>query len=566
MNIIQSLPPKEIVTFNTPVSLDIEMFQQTDGKLHRPTGDFACISVGIGDDVYVIQDKKLLPELFQNIERAQYWILHNALYDIRQLRRWVEIKDRPLWDTMIVEQVLWGGYYGIGEFSLADLTRRYLDYKMDKDTRDDFIRGSYMTQSMLEYAALDANLTLQVYQKQQEEIALRKYDMKVYWDADEPSIWTILDLKPVKVNVKRWLEMAEEFVRRGREIEEELGVNVYSHTQVKEYIYKLTRKQIKDTQETTLTELEAEYPQVKQLLLARRYRKASSTYGEKWITENVEDGNLVYSDFHVNGTETGRWSSSSPNLLNIPARKIPEYRELFINNKGRMIVADISQQEPRCLAYLSNDKNLIKAFVDKEDIHLYVTRNIFNDDTIEKGDPRRDVGKMINLATSYGMTAKGLASRLQIGEDDAEKFLRAYFNRFPDVDNYIKRQRIYAQSHGYVNTIMGRRIWINPHNFQADNNAINAPIQGSSADFTKVWVNDFRSRCIIKGVEFPVCAVIYDEVLMDVEKENEAMYIEMLTGAFYDTAKRLVPTVPFALDVEKGKSWACKRLAEEDEE
>jgi len=335
---------------------------------------------------------------------------------------------------------------------------------------------------------------------------------------------------------------------------------------VKEFIYKLTHKQIKDTQESTLAELEAEYPQVKQLLLARRYRKASSTYGEKWINENVEEGDLVYSDFHVNGTETGRFSSSSPNLLNIPARKIPEYRELFVNSKGRMVVADISQQEPRVLAYLSNDKNLIKAFVDKEDIHLYVTRNIFNDDTIEKGDPRRDVGKMINLATSYGMTAKGLASRLQISEDDAESFLRAYFNRFPDVDNFIKRQRMYASSHEYVNTIMGRRIWINKHNFQWENNAINAPIQGSSADFTKVWVNDFRNRCTIKGVEFPVCAVIYDEVLMDVEKENEAMYIEMLTGAFYDTAKRLVPTVPFALDVEKGKSWACKRLAEEEEE
>lgn len=563
MNIIRGLPP--FVDSNTDCSIDLEIFGMS-GRLHRPSGEFASMQIGIGDDVYVITSVKQAQEAWDRIKNARHIIIQNALFDIFHLRRWITIEERPVWDLMIVEQVLWGGYYGVGEFSLADMARRYLNVRMDKSTRMDFASSSfYMTNEMLKYAADDASIALQIYHKQVEEIEKRKYDMRVYWEADEPSIWTILDMKPIKVRVKRWLEMADEFEERGRQIEDEIGVNVNSLKQVVAYINKVSRRSIANAQEATLLAIADKVPQVAPILEAKRYRKAASTYGRRWIEENVEDGDLVYSSFHVNGTETGRFSSASPNLLNIPARKIPEYRELFIQSRGRIVVADIGQQEPRCLAYLSGDKNLIKAFVDKEDIHLYVARNVFGDDTIKKGDPRREVGKMINLATSYGMTAKGLADRLMIDEAEAEKFLVAYFHRFPDVDNFIKRQRIFASSHEFVTTVMGRRVWINQHNFQWTNNAINAPIQGSSADFTKVWVNDFRKRCISGGLEFPVTMVVYDEVVMDVDKENEMRYIELLTDSFNDTASLLFPTVPFQIDVAKGKSWACKSTMEEED-
>jgi len=250
-------------------------------------------------------------------------------------------------------------------------------------------------------------------------------------------------------------------------------------------------------------------------------------------------------------------------LQNIPARKIPEYRELFVQSKGRMIVADVAQQEPRCLAYLSNDKNLKAVFTNHEDIHLSVTRAIYGDDTIEKSDPRRETGKMINLATSYGMSAKEMSKRIGVTEDEADKFLRAYFNRFPDVDNFISRSRMKAQKYGYVETIMGRRVWMNEHSYQMNNTAINAPIQGSAADFTKMWVNTFRTYCQRMDLEFPVCMVIHDEVVMDIAKDKEGDYKIALDTAFKDVANKLFPTVPFEYEVFSGTKWSCKKGDEE---
>jgi DNA polymerase-1 len=202
-------------------------------------------------------------------------------------------------------------------------------------------------------------------------------------------------------------------------------------------------------------------------------------------------------------------------------------------------------------------------FTNKEDIHLSVTRAIYGDDTIKKSDPRREIGKMINLATSYGMSAKEMAKRIGITEDEADKFLRAYFNRFPDVDNFIARSRMLAQKKGYVETVMGRRVWMNEHNYQVNNNAINAPIQGSAADFTKVWINTFRTYCDRMNIEFPVVMVIHDEVVMDIPKDKESDYKIALDTSFKDTANKLFPTVPFEYEIFGGKSWACKKGEEE---
>jgi len=171
---------------------------------------------------------------------------------------------------------------------------------------------------------------------------------------------------------------------------------------------------------------------------------------------------------------------------------------------------------------------------------------------------------MINLATSYGMTEKGLADRLNIDDKEAQRFLSAYFNRFPDVDNFIRRQRALANRYEWVQTVMGRRIWINKYSRQWENNAINAPIQGSSADFTKVWVNKFRRLCLDGGLEFPVAVVVYDEVVMDVEKKNEKIYIKLLNDAFDYAAELLFPDMPFVMEIETGTSWACKSMSEDD--
>jgi len=565
MNIIKGIPP--ILDGQTDVSIDIEMFGQEKAKLHRPHGTFACISLGVEDSVYVVTERSALKEVFHQIKDAKHHIYHNAMYDIRQLSAMVEMNERPVWDTMLVEKVLWGGYFGIAEFSLQDLVRRYLGVYMTKDPREEFSTRSYMTDEMVEYAAKDAYYTLKVKMAQEKEIDDRSYDMKAYWEVDAPAMWVFLNFLPVKIDVSRWLSMADEFVKRGEELENELGFNVNSAKQISEKFkyakFPRTDKGNPKTDEDALLSLRGRIPAdiVDKILLARQYRKASSTYGEDWVKNFAEDDGLVYADFHVTGTETGRPSCSSPNLLNIPARKIPEYRELFIPDRGKLLISDISAQEPACLAYLSRDQNLINIFKEGRDVHLEVARAIYNDPTLtkQKDADKRAVGKIVNLGTSYGMSAKGISEEVGISVEEAEKFLYNYFRKFPMVQLYIDGQRSKAYSMGFVYTVVGRRIWINPYSDQWSRNAINAPIQGSAAEFTKKWLVKFRDGCCSNGLTFPVCNVVYDELVCDIETGLEDRYRTLQDETFADISEELFPGVPIKVETQSGSNWGCKK-------
>ncbi len=567
MNVLKGLPISVCIDSASIISLDLEMFGQNVSRLHRPHGEFACISVCINEDVWIVTEEKQLPDLFKLIAPAKYHLYFNSMYDIRQLRRFIPILQRPIWDCMVVEKVLWGGYFSIHEFALNDCVRRYLNIKMDKDTRKQFSVGYHMSDEMIHYAATDAYLTYKVYLEQLKEIERRKYDMCTYWELEEPCLWCTLDFKPVKVNVNRWREMVKELTTRGRSLENDLGVNVNSWQQLKEFIKNNTGVKVDNVQEDTLllnaNKIGKEL--VDKILLTKSLRKAESTYGENWLRNFVEDGDLVYSDWHSIGTETGRYSSESPNLQNIPARKIPEYRTLFISAKGRLIVADVQAQEPRILAHLSGDKALKQIFADGQDVHTIVTRAIFKDDTITKADPRRDrEGKTINLASSYGLSAQGLADKLNIELVDAETFLRNYFAKFSGVAAF--RDRMYSQANRfeYVESISGRRIWINRHNFQWQNNSINSPIQSSAADLLKGWLIEFHKQCTLTNVEFADIMCVHDELVLDVPLEQVTMYETMLKDTFQTAAHKWFGDMPFEIDLAKGTKWSCKKLSEEE--
>lgn len=559
--------PEVTITNETIVSLDLEMYGQDGSRLHRPHGEFACLSVCIGEDVWVVTEVGTLSELFKLLQPAKYWVFYNAMYDIRQLRRFVEIKQRPIWDASVVEHLLWGGYYATtNEFALADCTRRYLNIKLDKSTRQLFEKYRIMDNQMLEYAATDPYLTDKVRLAQVQEIEKRNYNMRTYWEIEEPTIWATLDFKPVKVNVDRWRTMVQELSIRGRAVENDLGVNVNSHEQLKAFVLQNTGVKLDNAQEETLLNNAGKIGKelVDKILLTKSLRKAESTYGEKWLSRFVEEGDLVYADFHTMGTETGRFSASNPPIQTIPTRKIPEYRQLFISNKGKLIVADAQAQEPRILAYLSGDKALRKIFDEGKDVHTIVTRAIFNDETIQKSDPRRDrEGKTINLASSYGLSARGLADKLNIELSEAETFLRNYFNKFSGVAMF--RDRMYSQANRfeYVESISGRRVYINKHNRQWQNNSINAPIQSSAADLFKAWLCEIHRVCGDKNIFYPVVMVVHDEIVLDVEMNQVQMYEELLHETFQSAAAKWFVGMPFILDVHKGKSWACKRTEED---
>lgn len=554
MIIHRSLPP--ILSSNEPVAIDLEIWGQEDGKVHHATGTFACASFAVGDDVYMIFDRKQIPNALKNI-REGIWIFHNAMYDLRQLRRFTPISRRFVWDTMLVEKVLFGGFYS--EFGLDDLARRYLQIHMDKEVRGSFsaVKGGVMTDEQIQYAATDANITLQIYHAQ--KTVEERRDLSVYYKIDAPSIWVFLDFQPIKIDVDTWQREVRKFQEQADLIADELGFNPRSLTAVKSKVKELTGKVIDSTDDDVLETID--HPVIQMVREGRMYLKCISTYGNKWLENNVGAFNQIIPNWSVIGTITGRVTTSDPSVQQIPTRKFPVYRTFFVPKNGMYTVADCSQQEPRILSIVSGDKELQNIFWSGGDIHLEVSQRVFGAD---RAAEMRKVAKGINLGTGYGLSALGLQTYINSVSDEkvtveqCEKFLDEYFKRFRGVKGYIDATRVLAGRREFVESIMGRRVWINLHSRDWKNQCINAPIQSSAADMSKMWLVRLWEKCFTAGENFPVVMFIHDEVVMDHAPEQREMYQKMMQEAFDEVAHEYYSTVPFTLSVASGANWGCK--------
>lgn len=556
MKIIKGLPPAPID--KETVALDVETFGQTSDKLHRPTGSFACLSIAArsyGDKVYQIYDHNDVKKVL-NIAKKGEWAFHNSLYDIRQLMRYSKRRPLiPIWDTLIIDRLLYGGLYST--FSLGDLSRRHLQKKMDKDVRDDFSSLTEMTPGMREYAARDVARLLDIVDAQKAN--MDDGSQKIYDLIDQPAIWAILDMPPVKVDVDAWLKLSEKHAHEASIIETDLGTNVKSNPQVLKLVQAQTGIVMKNTQRKTLDSHLNDHPVFQAIIDGRMYRDAVSRYGEKWVNKHVEDDGMVYSNWGVIGAATGRMKSSDPNLQQIPSRRLPIFRQMFVSKYGgKMVIADVSQQEPRITAFETQDPGLIKAIHAKEDLHLYVTRQIYGDDTIKKSDPRRSNGKDINLGLTYGLTPHGLAARTEMNEQEAEILVNAYFQRFPHVRQWMERQRQIANRRNYVTTANGRRGWVNMYDKHWQNNVINMPIQGGAADHTKLSLVLAKEMAKDDGLDFDICLVIHDELVADAPTGTVVGWKKIMRDAFTEAADQLYPDIPFVTDVVSGDSWGAK--------
>jgi len=541
------------------VALDLEMFGQDVKRLHRPHGTFACLSIAYSaEEHYQITDKADLPKALERLKSGM-WIFHNALYDLRQLRGLCNTPPvSKVWDTMLVERAMFGGYYN--DFSLAGLTRRWLHVYLSKEQQSEFGQAEHMTTEMAEYAIRDAISTLLIAQAQRHQLDESEDQLRSYWEVDEPAIWAFLDLQPVAIDADGWRKLAEENDATGVSIQLDLGFNVKSPKQTIEHVEKMTRVHLQDSTKLSLEQLAlgmrsegydsaAEF--IEKILEARSYRDASSKYGMKWLDEYVEEENLVYPDFKVSGTETSRTSCSSPNVQQIPVRKMPKFRELFVSRHpgGSIIIADQNQQELRFLAWFSGDTVLRKALLDGRDLHQEVADDF--------GLTRRK-GKDINLGLGYGMSAAGLASRVGISIEAAEAGIRKRNARYPLAAIWSSNQKSRGAALGYVTSALGRRMWINPYLEQWERNAINSPIQSSAAEQTKIWLRLIFDEAKARDLPFAVTMLVHDELVADVPKGMVRQYAKLLKETGIESGKMVAPDMEFDVAVAYGPNWGAK--------
>jgi DNA polymerase-1 len=497
-------------------------------------------------------------------------------YDLHVLRRHgVEVRGYAD-DTMLESFVL---NATATRHDMDSLARRYLGYDTVKysDVAGKGAKQIAFSQVALDdatrYAAEDADVTLRLHRALAPKLAAEPALERVYREIEMPLVPVLerIEANGVCVDAGELRRQSADLGRRMLELQQRATeiagrtFNLDSPKQVCALLYdelKLPAVVKTPTGQPSANEeaLEAiadqhELPRV--ILDYRGLAKLRSTYTDK-LPEmiNPRTGRL-HTSYHQAGAATGRLASSDPNLQNIPIRTDDgrRIRTAFVAPEGRRIVAcDYSQIELRIMAHLSEDPALLRAFTSGLDVHTATAAEVFGKsvDAIEAGERR--AAKAINFGLMYGMSAFGLATRLGISRGEAQDYIALYFSRYPGVREYMERTRQQAREQGYVETVFGRRLYLENINARsqglragAERAAINAPMQGTAADIIKramvevdAWLADHRGRALM-------VLQVHDELVFEVDADFVQPLIAAVTGRMAAAAALRVP-----LEVESG--------------
>jgi DNA polymerase-1 len=316
------------------------------------------------------------------------------------------------------------------------------------------------------------------------------------------------------------------------------------------------------TNEEALEAIADDHELPRLILEHRGMAKLRSTYTDKLPQMVNPDTGRVHTSYHQAGAATGRLSSSDPNLQNIPVRTEDgrKIRQAFIAPPGRKIISfDYSQIELRIMAHLSADEGLMSAFASGQDVHRATAAEVFGVSLADVSGDQRRAAKAINFGLMYGMSAFGLARQLGIGRNEAQDYISLYFSRYPGVRTYMDSTRAKAKAAGYVETVFGRRLYLNEINGKnagqragAERAAINAPMQGTAADIIKRamlsvahWIAPYRSQSLM-------LMQVHDELVFEAD---DSFVPELLLNV-----KRLMETaaelhVPLLVESGVGLNW-----------
>lgn len=359
---------------------------------------------------------------------------------------------------------------------------------------------------------------------------------------------------------------------RIREMAGEPSLNISSPKQIGAILFEKLRLSDKpkknnngtySTDESTLLDLADKHPIIDEILEYRAVRKLLSTYIEPFPGYIEPSDGKIHTTFNQALTATGRLSSSNPNLQNIPIRsdRGREIRKAFVPStpEGLILSADYSQIELRIMAHLSCDQHLISAFKQGVDIHAATAEKIFGIPHEQVTSDQRRIAKTANFGIMYGISAFGLAQRLRISRKEAQKIIDDYFSGFPSILSFIEDTKAAARETGYVETIFGRRRYIPDINSKngtmralAERNAVNAPIQGTSADIIKMAMIEVDKSMTEAGMKSRMVLQIHDELVFDAVPDE----IEELRRIVIDRMENVVKlSVPLTVECNYGKNW-----------
>jgi len=405
----------------------------------------------------------------------------------------------------------------------------------------------------------------------------------LYENIEEPllKVLSMMESEGVKVDMGQLRKYAaglakemNEIQERVREMAKEPDLNIMSPRQIGVLIFEKLKldPSIKPkkgfrynypTDEDTLSALSHKHPIINEILEYRGVKKLLSTYIEPLPNYVSPVTGRIHTTFNQALTATGRLSSSKPNLQNIPIRteRGKEIRRAFIPSRkdGLIVSADYSQIELRIMAHLSCDTHLINAFNEGMDVHAMTAAKIFGIKIEDVTSAQRRIAKTANFGIMYGISAFGLAQRLNISRGEARKLIEDYFENFPAISSFIQDTLTSARENGYVETIFGRRRYLPEINSRngttralAERTAINAPIQGSSADIIKLAMIRVDKRLAEEGLTSRMVLQIHDELLFDVIPEE----VEILEKIVTEEMEKVISlSIPLIVECNHGNNW-----------
>jgi len=534
------------------------------------------------DEIAVKNILHKLTPLFSN--ENILWIGQNVKYDMLMLRNYgIQIKG-PHFDTMLAN-------YAIepeGKRGMDMLSMKYLQYEpvsietlIGKKGKGQGNMRDVEIEKVKEYAGEDADITWQL--KQKFEPMLEQEDVsELFYKVENPLVPVLADMEfeGVGIDVDFLNEYSKELGREIRQAEESVyrqaGVsfNLASPKQLGEVLFekmKLDEKAKKTktgqyaTGEDVLQKLRSRHQIVDDILIFRELSKLKSTYADSLPLMVNPGTGRIHSSFMQSVVVTGRLSSNNPNLQNIPIRtdRGREIRRAFIARSADNVLlsADYSQIELRVVAAISGDESMIRAFKENKDIHRATAARVYGVNEEDVTFDMRRNAKAVNFGIIYGQSAFGLSENLGISRSEAKEIIDNYFKEYHSVKRYMDGSINFAKEHGYVKTLMGRKIRLADINSSnqtvrgfAERVAINAPIQGSAADMIKLAMIKIAAEMKRSGVQSKMILQVHDELVFDVPKE-EVEQMKMLVTSCMETALSLPGAVPVTAEAGTGFNW-----------
>ena len=560
------------IAFDTETAA-VDNFESTDAHHCKMVG--FSFATAPGKAWYVIAD---LIDVFRPLfaDETKIFVGHNVKFDRSVLHRYgIGFASTPR-DTMLEHYCL----DAAARHNMDALAEQYLDYRPipiskligeRERGKEQLSMAALKPEEILDYAAEDADVTLRL------DDALRD-KTPVALAGEEKLVKLLIEMERegVKIDTVALKEYGRELDRELLKLTQgileyaEPGFNPDSPKQLGELLFgrlgltggKKTAKGQFSTDEKTLSKLIDAHPIISLILEYRACSKLKSTYVDKLPT--LIDGNSrVHTTYSQAFTETGRLSSSDPNLQNIPIRteRGKLIRKAFVaRDENHVIIsADYSQIELRLMAAMSGDKAMLEAFKNGEDIHRDTASRVYDIMPAFVTPEQRSKCKMVNFGIIYGISAFGLSQRLKVSRKEAADLIDTYFRLYPRIKEYMAETIAKAREKGYAETVLGRRRTLRDINSAnatarqaAERDAINTPIQGSAADLIKLAMVKVDTAMKAAGMRAKMVLQIHDELVFDCPKEEEAALIELvrreMSGA-YDFG------VPLEVGIGSGSNW-----------